>query len=86
MMYSQSSMLIKCRFSMLGLQRNLFLFDWKLTWHMGYVFIYVYVFFPAKFIWGSCFIAFNSEVIDKCVFVWQKIREPRLLPVHVKLG
>lgn len=44
-MYSQSSMLIKCRFGMLGLQRNLFLFDWKLTWHMGYVFIYVYVFF-----------------------------------------
>lgn len=56
-MYSNSSVRIKCMFSMLGLQRNLFLFDWKLTWHMGCIYIYicmcmcVYVcVFPAKFI------------------------------------
>lgn len=36
-------MLIKCLFGMLGLQRSLFLFDWKLAWHMGYVYIYVCV-------------------------------------------
>lgn len=34
-------MLIKCLFGMLGLQRSLFLFDWKLAWHMGYVYICV---------------------------------------------
>lgn len=62
-------MLIKCLFSMLGLQRNLFLFDWKLAWPMGYVYMCVSVCVPAKFIQDSCFIAFSSKVIDKYVFV-----------------
>lgn len=41
-----SVMLIKCLFSTLGWQGNLFFFDWKqLAWHMGCVCVYVYVFF-----------------------------------------
>lgn len=32
------SILIKCLFRTLGLQGNLFLFDWKLAWHMGCVY------------------------------------------------
>lgn len=46
-MHPNGSILIMCLLRTLGLQGNLFLFGWKLAWHMGcvYMCVYVYVFF-----------------------------------------